>query len=996
MEIVCPYCQHKVNPKRANPGKYTSKCPKCARQFAIIVPDDAAQPVTVRPLASEKKAGAAAPPKQDAKTDSASVPASNEPELPEGTVAYSSQAGQEANANVTMPIVSSAGTAPNAAAVSQSSAPGRAKSEATKVDEEDPAGGTIAVSADVTTPPRAAVTTPAAADVTAPPRSAVTTPDSADVTAPPRAAMTTPESADVTAPPSAAGAAASSPGSKKPAAAPGEMPKNLGGYQVVEELGRGGMGAVYLARQLSLDRNVALKVMNPKWARDAAFVARFVREAYAAAQLVHHNVVQTYDIGEDHGVHYFSMEFVKGQALQGLVKKEGKLNIEMAVGYILQAARGLKLAHDQGMIHRDIKPDNLMLSIHGVVKVADLGLVKIPDTPDEVSDEPAEHRPAERLTGPAHMTRVGVTMGTPSYMAPEQAKDASTVDARADVYSLGCTLYVLITGKLPFEGKSISEVLTKHATEPVVPPEVIVKRVPKDLSAILLKMMAKKPEERYASMDEVIVALEGFLGIRRSGSFSPSEEEATVLEECVKKFNGAPQAKLRTWAMLGAGGAAVLVTLFSIFFLPWKLTAGLIGVDLLAPVSYFVVSGFAGRGPLFTKFRQLVWNSSWSDWLTWAGGAALLLLVLWLVGLLWIWIGAAVVAALLGAGFYFLIDRKVAAERAGPLEQAEKLFRNMRIKGFEEDSIQHFVCKYAGTHWEEFYEAVFGYEQKLVERHWLRREGGAPREKFRAWREPIISRMNFIQLSHREARDRKHLRAIEQKSLQASGLDAAAARKKADQTATAMVKTGAEIRRDVAARAPSGGSAQRRSMQARLDEMIKKEEAASARMGRAALINSVLGVVLGPKVRFLFAAVLLGGCVTWLYQNLSPQLSELARHAVEEKEVGAISGLGATLKTETNPLSLPMLPAAIAAIFSSYNAGLAGLLLLVSAFFRGGKLGLFALPGIVVLVLGHNLGIPAIGPIAAPFVGMAAGTALTVVAFFFGRTKSVEPTVVLR
>ncbi|HEY1189997.1 MAG TPA: serine/threonine-protein kinase, partial [Gemmata sp.] len=147
---------------------------------------------------------------------------------------------------------------------------------------------------------------------------------------------------------------------------------------MLKVLGKGGMGAVLLGRQLSLDRKVAIKVMHPKIAAHPSFVARFTREAYAAAQLTHHNVIQIYDIGEDHGQHFFSMEFVPGRSLMELVKAEGRLAADVAVGYTLQAARGLRYGHKQGMVHRDIKPDNLMLNTEGIVKVADLGLVKLP------------------------------------------------------------------------------------------------------------------------------------------------------------------------------------------------------------------------------------------------------------------------------------------------------------------------------------------------------------------------------------------------------------------------------------------------------------------------------------------------------------------------------------------------------------------------------------------------------------------------------------------
>ena len=249
------------------------------------------------------------------------------------------------------------------------------------------------------------------------------------------------------------------------------LPERLGGYQIIKELGRGGMGAVYLARQLSLDRKVALKVMDPRWASNPAFMARFTREAYAAAQLVHHNVVQVYDIGADQGISYFSMEFVEGQSLGELIKKQGKLDPPTAVAYTMQAARGLKFGHDRGLIHRDIKPDNLMVNDQGIVKVADLGLVK---TPEMIASDDA---PAATPPGPdgkklktvaevasGSVTVAGTAMGTPAYMSPEQARDAAHVDARADIYSLGCTFYAMLTGTPPFTGKTLLDVLSKHAS----------------------------------------------------------------------------------------------------------------------------------------------------------------------------------------------------------------------------------------------------------------------------------------------------------------------------------------------------------------------------------------------------------------------------------------------------------------------------------------------------------------------------------------------------
>ena len=316
--------------------------------------------------------------------------------------------------------------------------------------------------------------------------------------------------------------------------APGATGKRLGGYEILQKLGQGGMGSVYLARQLSLDRKVAVKILNPQLAQDPVFIARFTREAYAAAQLSHHNIVQIHDIGEDRTTQFFSMEFVEGQTLASAVREAGRLDPETAVIYVLQAARGLKFAHDHAMIHRDVKPENLLLNDLGLVKVADLGLVKRQNASDITAS------PALTAASDASATGAALSMGTPAYMAPEQAKDAASVDARADIYSLGCTLYDLLTGRPPFVGKSAVEVITKHATQPVTPPEALAKDIPANLSAILLKMMAKKPEDRYASMQEVVAALEDFLGVAAQDAkrFTPREEHTRALEFAVKEFNG--------------------------------------------------------------------------------------------------------------------------------------------------------------------------------------------------------------------------------------------------------------------------------------------------------------------------------------------------------------------------------------------------------------------------------------------------------------------------
>jgi serine/threonine protein kinase len=443
---------------------------------------------------------------------------------------------------------------------------------------------------------------------------------------------------------------------------PPDAPTALGGYQVLKQLGQGGMGTVYLARQLSLDRNVALKTMNPQWAESPLFLARFTREAYAAAQLVHHNVVQIYDIGEDKGIPFFSMEFVPGTNLAHLVAEKGRLDVEEAVGYVLQAARGLKYAHDQGMVHRDVKPDNLMLNDQGIIKVADLGLVK---TPAAADDETGYEAGAQKACEAVDATAVGVAMGTPSYMAPEQGTNAAGVDHRADVYSLGCTLYVLLTGRPPFEGKTAMEVITKHRSEPIVRPEVLVSRVPREVSEILLKMLAKKPEHRFADLSEVIHALEQFLGVQSSGAFTPREEHANALEASVKEFNGAPAAQIRSGAapvFFAVCGVLFLLTLI----LGWgKLAACALGLGLFTGLFSFLLSGFTNKSHLFLTFRELVFDSRWTDWLAWTTGILLAGGLLYVFGLLWMWVVVLIFSLALAAVYHVLIDRNPGRAEAG-------------------------------------------------------------------------------------------------------------------------------------------------------------------------------------------------------------------------------------------------------------------------------------------------------------------------------------------
>ncbi len=300
----------------------------------------------------------------------------------------------------------------------------------------------------------------------------------------------------------------------------------LGNYTLIDRIGAGGMGQVFKAEHRRLKRVVAIKMLPKAMLKDATAVARFQREVEAAAKLRHTNIVATDDADEANGVHFLVMEYIEGQDLSVLVKKNGPFPVGKAVNYILQAARGLEFAHSKGVIHRDIKPANLLLGNDGVVKILDMGLARID------SDGPAQ----------TELTGSGTIMGTVDYMSPEQALNTKHADHRADIYSLGISLYYLLAGKSAYGGETAMEKLMAHSTQPIPSLQDVQTTVPKGLDAVFKKMVAKKMEDRYQSMGEVIEALED-LGIGGSATVRKGEVASTVALSPEQKKMLASQAK---------------------------------------------------------------------------------------------------------------------------------------------------------------------------------------------------------------------------------------------------------------------------------------------------------------------------------------------------------------------------------------------------------------------------------------------------------------------
>ncbi len=265
----------------------------------------------------------------------------------------------------------------------------------------------------------------------------------------------------------------------------------LGNYVIQEKIGAGGMGQVFKAQHRRMKRIVAVKLLPTALMKDPAVVARFEREVTAAARLNHPNIVTAFDADKVNDAHFLVMECVEGSDLAALVKKNGPFPVEQAVNYILQAARGLEAAHAEGIVHRDIKPANLLLDKKGTVKILDMGLARIG------GDAP----------GQAELTNTGTVMGTVDYMAPEQALNTKTADARADIYSLGCSLYYLLTGKATYDGDTLMAKLLAHRDQPIPSIREVRPEVPEQVEAVFRKMVAKHIDHRYQTASELIADL---------------------------------------------------------------------------------------------------------------------------------------------------------------------------------------------------------------------------------------------------------------------------------------------------------------------------------------------------------------------------------------------------------------------------------------------------------------------------------------------------------
>jgi eukaryotic-like serine/threonine-protein kinase len=311
----------------------------------------------------------------------------------------------------------------------------------------------------------------------------------------------------------------------------------LNQYKILERIGRGRMAGVFKAVH-NLGQVVAIKVLPPSRAKNSQLLARFEREARLARRLKHPNVVRTFQVGEADGLHYLVMEHLEGETLDDLLRRRKTLPPSEAVGLAHQTLLGLEHLHEQGMVHRDVKPANLFLvsgegaSPSPIVKILDIGLAR------ELFDESAPVTPEDETA----LTAEGVLLGTPDYLAPEQARDPRRSDIRADIYSVGCVLYQMLTGRTPFPDRNLFNQIVRHATEQPQPLRAFNAAIPEGLEQIVAWMMTKLPEKRYPTPARAAAALEVFLLVGGTPAAAPQE---------------APQMRrYLTWLEIGDGAEA--------------------------------------------------------------------------------------------------------------------------------------------------------------------------------------------------------------------------------------------------------------------------------------------------------------------------------------------------------------------------------------------------------------------------------------------------------
>jgi hypothetical protein len=500
--------------------------------------------------------------------------------------------------------------------------------------------------------------------------------------------------------------------------------------------------------------------------------------------------------------------------------------------------------------------------------------------------------------------------------------------------------------------------MKKHAYEAPVPPEAYTPRLPRELSAIILRMMAKLPGDRYKNLAEVIRTLEDWLGLAdsKTARFTPREDQIAEIETLARQFRSARTAAIRQQAISAFLTGSALFALLLTIFGKTGWACGVVGLVVQATLCYFFLNGWSRKTDLFQKVRQFASGLSRGDWLVAAAGTGLFLAFLWLSNWFWLWIGFGLLGTAAALALWYGFDRTLDAERHATLQAADQLIRRFRRSGVPEFDAQFVVAKYAGRQWEEFFEALFGYEAKLRTRTQLLRGSVAgKREPFASWRDPLYQMLTSLIAARKNRHDRELLERSELSRMIAAGMPKHLARRRAAMVAAELVEH-AELVREWAGDAsvssgripalPGGISVVQRGIDDPEPERL----------------NQILTWFIGPPVRAVLAAFLIAACALWVWQN------DLLR-------LNSVGGVIAA------PLAIVGVPEAWTSWCDTANVGWGGVLLLASLFFQGHRMAALSILGAGIAVLGHKFGIRTVEPIRDYHVAMLVGTVFALVGY---------------
>ena len=742
---------------------------------------------------------------------------------------------------------------------------------------------------------------------------------------------------------------------------PKDLPRVIGGYRVLRELGRGRLGLLLHARRRASSEDVALRVIRTEWSCLPVYVSRLIRNAHAAAQVEHPNLVPILDLGEAQRRFFVSTGFIHGQTLAERVVSQGPFIPREAVAIALQTARGLRTAHAQGLSHGDVSPTTIFLDRDGRIRLAELGLTR---TPASVASEEAREKtgPITLATIPGELNLEGV---------------------RADLKGLGKTLAFLLTGQ-PGNTDATS---------------LIGRGVPVNLVELVRSLIESRTGSGFSDVGQAVAAFEKYLNAKSVGGTTPREEDALILQESLKAFQGSPTALIRERVVTASvATCSSLILLALIAKLP-LIAGSLLGLGLMTVLARFCIKGVTGRDSLFPDVRTLIFESRGADLAIVAAGLSLFVVALVVLHLQWAWLCLGILAVVMAVGLHHFCDLPIETERKGAIEEGQSLVRDLRRKGVAEEAIRSFIRGASGEEWGPFFEALFGEEARRAA--WTVFD----RKMFMRLKHPVFTIRSLVASwiqgrlnNRRRERDAAFFQYVEEQGLVAEGVNLLTARRKSRRIAAAMVAVTSEHRdalkaatkgaNEPAADRPSVAFAVKQAVEAP-EEVLVEHEQGPIRPDRSVLIS----LLTGPRTRFLLGSLILAGFLLWVHQNgiiSGDQIKDVAVKAIESEDLLKSvrdARIDVRIPGRVKALDVPLAPRVVTGAFNGFHSGVAGLILMISSFFRGSRVGYFAFPGAAVSLLGPSLGLTALGPFDPSTASMAAGAAIASLGIFFGKTE---------